>query len=238
MMHNQAQTLVARLISHRWLPRTDEMVAPLITNEEFRQNVLSRLESCGLRLLENPFSDHVAIGLAPQVTDQVMGQDTHYLSNNFNLPKDAVALLVILWALLIIPKRQRQYSAGVEEEPQMSFLPSPVLVTVRDVEKPIVRLSALINDFGRKLGGKSRININLKILKRHGFITMRGNDLMEGPILDLALDYDFLGSRIIDGTLGDLLRDPDQSIDDVNDDKYEEDDMVLEGENNVRIQEL
>ena len=46
---------------------------------------------------------------------------------------------------------------------------------------------------------------NLKRLETNGFILRRGDDIIEGPLLDLLLDYDSLAPRILDGALGDVL---------------------------------
>jgi hypothetical protein len=36
-------------------------------------------------------------------------------------------------------------------------------------------------------------------------VTRRGEDIAEGPLLDLLIDYDLLAPRILDGALGDVL---------------------------------
>ena len=43
-----------------------------------------------------------------------------------------------------------------------------------------------------------RLDSNLKLLERNGFIIRRGEDIAEGPLLDLLLDYDTLAPRILD----------------------------------------
>jgi hypothetical protein len=202
--------LAARLIALQWLPRKDEQVTRLITDEIFREDVLARLRSCGLCLLENPFAEHVAVGLDESATQAVMGRDTSYISNTFGLKQDAMALLVILWALLIIPKRQKQLNASTEssDTEQMEFFPSPQLVSEGEFGRQEVKLSALISDFGGKLGKKQRITINLGQLKRLGFVCQQKEVITEGPLLDLAFDYKHMASRIIEGALGDILKDP------------------------------
>ena len=63
----------------------------------------------------------------------------------------------------------------------------------------------LLADFGDKLGGKTRVNFNLGLLSRHGFIVRRKGELAEGPLLDLVFDYERTARRILDGALSDLL---------------------------------
>ncbi len=213
MIESQAQVLAARLIAMQWLPRKDEQVTRLITDEIFREDVLARLKSCGLCLLENPFAENVAVGLDESSTQAVMGRDTNYLSNTFGLKQDTLALLVVLWALLIIPKRQKQLNASAEsdETEQMEFFPSPKLVSREEFDRTAVKLSALISDFGGKLGKKQRIKLNLGQLKRLGFVSQNQELITEGPLLDLAFDYKHMASRIIEGALGDVLKDPDHT---------------------------
>lgn len=210
MNETAAQVLAARLIAMQWLPRKDEQVTRLITDEIFREDVLSRLKTCGLCLLENPFAENVAIGLDESATQAVMGRDTNYISNTFGLKQDAMALLVILWALLIIPKRQKQLNASSENDntEQLEFFPSPRLVSQEEFDRPAVKLKALISDFGNKLGKKQRIGMNLGQLKRLGFVNQHSELITEGPLLDLAFDYKHMASRIIEGALVDILKDP------------------------------
>jgi hypothetical protein len=230
VIESPAQVLAARLIAMQWLPRKDEQVTRLITDEIFREDVLARLKACGLCLLENPFAKNVAIGLDESSTQAVMGRDTNYLSNTFGLKQDAMALLVILWALLIIPKRQKQLNASADEvDDQMEFFPSPKLVAHEEIDQPAVKLNALISDFGGKLGKKQRININLGQLKRLGFVSQHNELITEGPLLDLAFDYKHMASRIIEGALADILQDPDHPSEEVEDlnnlDELEGDDV-------------
>jgi hypothetical protein len=70
---------------------------------------------------------------------------------------------------------------------------------------PIVPYKALLADFGVQLGKKTRLDTNLKRLEQHGFITRKGEDIAEGPLLDLLLDYDALAPRILQGALSDVL---------------------------------
>jgi hypothetical protein len=69
----------------------------------------------------------------------------------------------------------------------------------------MVPYRALLADFGVQLGKKTRLDTNLKRLETHGFITRKGEDIFEGPLLDLLLDYDALAPRILQGALADVL---------------------------------
>jgi hypothetical protein len=66
--------------------------------------------------------------------------------------------------------------------------------------------ASLLADFGTQLGGKTKIrNFALGKLARLGFIERRGGYILEGPLLDVLLDYRVLADRIINGTLADVL---------------------------------
>jgi hypothetical protein len=82
-------------------------------------------------------------------------------------------------------------------------------------EKPVPRAEdtsigipykALLADFGDKLGKKTRMDMNLGILGKLGFIERRGEIIVEGPLLDLLMDTDLLKERIINGALADVFK--------------------------------
>lgn len=206
MNTDDAQVLIARLIAERWVPRTDPLSRRVLVDEDFREEIERRLAACGLRLLDNPYATHIALGLATVAEEPVLARNGQWLSSNLALPRDCVALLVVLWALLILPKRERQISRRDNAETQqndMFGLEKPI-PTGTGVEGSLQE-SALLADFGKQLGGKTRVKFNLGMLSRHGFIERRNNVIYEGPLLDLALDHSVLAPRILDGALADLL---------------------------------
>ena len=118
-----------------------------------------------------------------------------------------MSLLVLLWSLIVLPKRERQAAraATAETEGQTDMFtterPLPSAASV----SPVVSYKALLADFGPQLGRKTRMDGNLKRLETRGFIVRKGDDIGEGPLLDLLLDYDALAPRILEGALGDVL---------------------------------
>ena len=137
----------------------------------------------------------------------VLGEQETWISNTMNLDRSAVALLMVLWALIILPKRQRQIERKEVEDnqgQQEMFVDGKPLQTGRSVSAPISR-KALISDFGAKLGKATKIKMNLGVLARLGFIVQRQEEIHEGPLLDLLLDYSLLAGRVLDGALHDLL---------------------------------
>lgn len=69
-----------------------------------------------------------------------------------------------------------------------------------------ISYTALLSDFGEKLGKKTRMDMNLGSLSKLGFIERRGDLILEGPLLDLMMDTDMLKERIINGALADVFK--------------------------------
>ncbi len=205
-MTDDAQVLIARLIAERWVPRAEPLARRVLVDEDFRVEIERRLAACGLRLLDNPYATHIALGLAGAAEEPVLARNGQWLSSNLGLARDCVALLVVLWALLILPKRERQVSRRDSTETQqndMFGLEKPI-PTGEDIEGSL-KEQTLMADFGKQLGGKMRVNVNLGLLSRHGFIERQKGIIREGPLLDLALDHGVLAPRILDGALAELL---------------------------------
>lgn len=204
---DDAALLAAELLSRRWLPRQHPRVKRALIDSDVWQGVQERLAQVGLRLVDNIHADHVTIALLRGAESAVFGEGGLDGSNNIDLPRDAVSLLVVLWSLIILPKRERQAArASADEGDQQGEMfrsdkPMPSAATV----SPPVSYKALLADFGNQLGKKVRLDNNLKRLEAHGFIERRGDDITEGPLLDLLLDYDSLAQRVLDGALGHVL---------------------------------
>lgn len=205
-MNTEIQTLIARLLAHRYIEREDKLARRALTDEAFRAELDLRLAACGMHLLENPYASHIAVGLKREMEDAVFGRQDNWLSNNMGLQRDGVALLVVLWALIILPKRERQAARQEKEAANQGdmFAADKPLPRGEGVSAGVAERT-LLADFGPKLGGKMRINVNLGILSRLGFIQRRNKMIYEGPALDVLMEYRVLESRIIDGALSDLL---------------------------------
>jgi hypothetical protein len=198
--------LAAQLLARRWLPRSHPLVRRALIDTELWNQLGARLAGVGLQLVDNVHADHIAVALLRPAESAVFGETGLAANNNLDLPRDGVALLVILWSLIVLPKRQRQVArsdaihAG-QGEMFATDKPMPQAASVA----PLISYRSLLADFGDQLGKKLRLDTNLKLLERHGFITRRGEDIAEGPLLDLLIDYDLLAPRILDGALGDVL---------------------------------
>ncbi|GJI98665.1 hypothetical protein RugamoR57_53830 [Duganella caerulea] len=205
-MNDDSQILIARLLTHQTLRRDDKLVKRVLSDELFRAEVDARLLATGLKLLDNVYADHVTIALHRAIEPKIFGARDVWQNNNFGLSRDGVALLVVLWAQIILPKRERQETHQHADDDQNDMF---------GVEKPLPRAEdtsigiaykALLADFGDKLGKKTRLDMNLGILAKLGFIERRGDVIVEGPLLDLMMDTDLLKERIINGALADVFK--------------------------------
>ena len=106
----------------------------------------------------------------------------------------------------MLPKRERQEShqnAAADQDDM--FGKDKPLPRAEDASMGI-SFKALLADFGDKLGKKTRMSMNLGQLARLGFIEMKGDTILEGPLLDLMMDTDVLKERIVNGALADIFK--------------------------------
>lgn len=207
MNHDAAARLIARLLALRFLPRDDAEIRRLLIDTGFREEVEQRLAAAGLRLLDQPYAAHVGVALSAETESAVFEQNDAWQASNAGLPKDAIALLVILWALIILPKRERQLAGeAAHSEAQNELFGSVKLTPIAHDTSRGIPQNVLLEDYGKLLGGKTRINFNLPQLTRLGFIELKNKVIHEGPLLDLAFDYAEMAPRILQGALSDLLR--------------------------------
>lgn len=204
---DEAAQLAAELLARRWLPRQHPRVKRALIDADLWKAVEDRLAQVGLRLVDNIHADHVTTAMVRGVEHAVFGENGLNSNNNFDLPRDGVSLLVVLWSLIILSKRERQAArdAGNENADQDEMFSSDRPMPPAQSVSPVISYRALLSDFGNQLGKKTRLDGNLKRLENNGFIERRGDDIAEGPLLDLLLDYDTLAPRILDGTLGAVL---------------------------------
>lgn len=202
---DEAALLIAELLSRKHLPRQHPRIRRALSDAQLFEQVTQRLAQVGLRWVDNIYADHVCLALLPAPQQHVLGEAGLNANNNLDLPRDAVALLVVLWALIVLPKRERQTSRVAPDAPQNDmFASSKPLPSVQSVS-PVLSYKALLEDYGTQLGKKMRLDGNLKLLERHGFIVRSQDDIKEGPLLDVLLDYDVLAPRILNGALAAVL---------------------------------
>lgn len=203
-----AQELISRIHAHKYLPRTDEAVIKALTDEEFRKEIDQRLQSCGLRLLENPYADHVSFGVLKDMEESIYGSGENWISNNLDLRRDTLTLLYVIWIRLILPKRQAQVERQEPEDAQSDMLAEEKSIPrSQDIQVSIPE-ATLLADLAGRLGARTTVERNLAILTRLDFIVRRMKDgkkvISEGPLLDLAFDYSQIAPRVLNSAFADL----------------------------------
>ncbi len=206
-MEQQIRTLTARLLASRSLPRTDPLVRRALVDEAFRVDLDARLSAVGLQLIDNPYAAHVAVALADDVHEPVFGASREYAASNVGLTRDQLALLVVIWALIVLPKRERQINRQkLADDGQGDMFGKDAPLAHGEEVAGAIAEASLLADFAPVLGHKTYVQGKLlSRLAQLGFIERRGGMIHEGPLLDVLLDYRLMADRIIDGTLGDVL---------------------------------
>ncbi|MFZ6641275.1 hypothetical protein ACO0LL_16110 [Undibacterium sp. TC4M20W] len=207
-MTEDAQILIARLLAHQTLRREDKLVKRALSDELFRTEIDTRLKACGMKFVDNVYADYVTLALTRDSESKVFGTKETWQNNNFGLARDGVALLVVLWSLIILPKRERQEAHQLAEEDQNDMFGKDKPMPRAEDTSIGISYRALLADFGEKLGKKTRMDMNLGQLARVGFIERKADLILEGPLLDLLMDTDTLKDRIINGALSDIFQIP------------------------------
>lgn len=195
--------ICAKLISRKVLPKGE--VKELFRDENLRAEVEELLKAVGLELATHIYTDQVAVKVCKSVETAVFEDGNGgYLTTNLHLSRGAVTLLVILWAKLILPKRQMQIERkSLDPADQISFLKERKSIPQRELAQ--LKEEALLADFGEKLGGKTKFSTYLGELSRNGFICKREKIITEGPLLDTLIDYGILAPRVIEGCLSEVV---------------------------------
>lgn len=205
-METELRTLTARLLAHRSMPRTDRLARRALVDDGFRHALDQRLAAVGLQLFDNPYAAHIAVGIADDMREPVFGQAREYAASNVGLMRDELAWLMVIWSLIVLPKRERQVSRrALNDEGQDDMFGAEQPVEHGEAVSGALTEVSLLADFGSRLGGKMKLNITLGKLARLGFIERRNGLVFEGPLLDVLLDYRILADRVIHGTLADVL---------------------------------
>lgn len=178
-----ATHICARLLRSGAVPRAE---LPDLDFPEVRHDVERRLGAVGLVLATSAYSDHVGIRLSPDVT----GDTAFDAASNLGLRSDACALLVILWARLVLQKRT---ATDTRELPGQNALFAGERTDAARSYRPSVRMEALVREFRTVLGGRSRIQSLVTQLRRLQFLAGHGEVIEAGPLLELGID----GERMI-----------------------------------------
>jgi hypothetical protein len=192
----RAQEICSRFMIRPYVPKSD--FKDLVVNEELRRDVETRLRTVGLLLVDNYYSKYFAVRLA----DEIERDSTLSWSANFPLEKPAVALLVVLWAKLVFPKRTAQERREQPGDNVRALFPGTG--PAAEAEQ-FTSEAALRAELGKKCGG-AKMPIYLGQLRRMGFIDYtRLEHIVEGPLLDLLIDGQQMAIKLKNSALWDVL---------------------------------
>jgi hypothetical protein len=180
---DDATLICARLVREGTIPRDELRV---LDHPDVRADVERRLAGVGLTLATSAYSEHVGIRLAPEViSDRAFDAAT-----NLGLKSDACALIVVLWARLVLQKRTAQAS---HETPGQAEMLGAHRAEAAKQFTPQVRLTAVVREFGHVLGSETHVRSLVSQLRKLGFAGGRGDVIEAGPLLELGID----GERMI-----------------------------------------
>jgi hypothetical protein len=153
-----------------------------LMNPTHREEAEKRLNAVGLTLSWSPYSRYYGLALADTV------DRPERITNMNELDRNALALLVIMWARLVLPQRLAEEGReGGQAEPVVAF-------------------DAVCAEYGKKLGGPRRFEMYVGQLKRLGFLEYtRKDEIKAGPFLDLLGDSNKLQSYLRQSTLAKVI---------------------------------
>jgi hypothetical protein len=192
---NPAARICARLIREAAVARSE---LPELDLPDVRDAVEQRLGQVGLVLATSAYSEHVGVRLAADVT----AEPAFDSASNAGLRSDACALLVLLWARLVLQKRTVTDSRGVPG--QGSLLARDASQAARSYN-PQIRLETIFREFGDVLGSRTHLKRLVSQLRRLRFIGGRGDTIEAGPLLELGIDGDRMVAFIRRGVLAQMV---------------------------------
>lgn len=217
----RARELCAHLLIFRYLPKRAHR--DLLLDDTLRDEVKRRLDDVGLELAESYGSDHFGVRLSPAIESD-MSFDWPL---NVRLPRGAVALLVVLWAKLVLPRRigddgltddvgtggvegEADDTAGADRQADRADDAQPAAVATepsqpaREPPPPVTR-DALYAEFGRKFGKTAFARYLGQLKNAHLVVEEHGGIIREGPLLDLLVDGEQMAHKLRDSVLWDVL---------------------------------
>jgi hypothetical protein len=198
---DDAMLICARLVREGAVARSELGV---LDHPDVRSEVERRLAGVGLTLATSAYSEHVGIRLSPEV----IGDRVFDAATNLGLKSDACALIVILWARLVLQKRTAQ--ASHQTPGQAELLAVDRAEAAKDFT-PHVRLAALVSEFGHVLGSETHVRSLVTQLRKLGFAAGRGDVVEAGPLLELGIDGERMVSFIRREVLARLLEEDAES---------------------------
>lgn len=197
---NPAARICARLIREAAVARSE---LPELDLPDIRTEVEERLGQVGLVLATSAYSEHVGVRLSPDVT----ADPAFDYASNAGLRSDACALLVLLWARLVMQKRT---ATDTREVPGQGSLLARDSREAAQSYSPGIRLETVFREFGDVLGSRTHLKSLVSQLRRLHFIGGRGDIIEAGPLLELGIDGERMVAFIRRGVLAQLVEEREQ----------------------------
>lgn len=201
---HKAAIICAHLLRQGYLKKS--LVPTLELDEQLFAEVRKNLAQVGMELVYNTYSPYYAVRLNPEA------QETVEQSNNLGLKNNEVAMLVILWCKLILPKRLNEEQAPLatsggdsgeltaQGEPGEKAPPvgengragaetqPPLAKDGKGEDRIFLRLNELYAEFGEHFGSKTTFKAVITRLSNLQFIRIHNEIITEGILLDLLVD--------------------------------------------------
>jgi hypothetical protein len=202
--NERAQQIATLLITRRFLPKKE--LRDMFLDDDLMNSVSERLNAVGLEPATNVYSNYVSVKALKSAEEAAFKIDENrWSASSHGMSRGALALLAIVWAKIILPKRQMQIERRSPEDEGQVHIWQDSRTIPKDDSMVELNEKALLADFGEKLGGKTKFATYLNELARLDFIVKKSGKITEGPLLDTVVDYSILSRRIIDGALAALL---------------------------------
>lgn len=254
---NEAAIICARLLRQGYVHKSE--FPQLELNDLLLTSVRDRLQDVGMELVMNSYSDFYAVKLTRD------SQDTIEESNNLSLKSNEVAMLVILWSKLILPKRTQaqkaldealaKKKAAIEnqeqeqEQDQQEEIPTiqqdffqeqkkPRKKKKKDPNRIYVELSELYAEFGKQFGSKTSFKSTVSRLSNLKFIHMHNEIITEGVFLDLLIDGQQMGNEIKKSALAYKLAGVSDDVEWEEEEEFAEDEEFLDLADELVISEM
>jgi len=193
MSEQDAILICARLLREGFILKTE--FPQLEFDDELVADIRRRLQSTGTDLVTTVQSPYYAVRFQPEI------QQDWDESNNLGLRSNEIAMLVILWSKLILPKRAMsegkinnaldKLQETVEEQDS-----SQNKDITPEEEQIYVKITELWAEFGENFGSKTTFRAILSRLNNLQFIRLHNEVVTEGNFLDLLINSQEMAKEI------------------------------------------
>lgn len=193
MSEQDAILICARLLREGFILKSE--FPQLEFDDELVADVRRRLQSTGTDLVTTVQSPYYAVRFQPEI------QQDWDESNNLGLRSNEIAMLVILWSKLILPKRlmsEGKINNALDKlQETVEEQDSSQAKNATSEEEPIyVKITELWAEFGENFGSKTTFRAILSRLNNLQFIRLHNEVVTEGNFLDLLINSQEMAKEI------------------------------------------